>query len=244
MSDQSDIWMQAPNGALVPFAVTAGTDRLKDYQPTQRNQAAPITNLAPEVWQAPVIAERPAPVVKPVSTLDDARKLAFELQEEIEAAIPDYEQACTDTTASDRLIEIGERLALIAPEYERLTKEPAELRSRKPVDQEFVEYVVDLEKRALFVSGEFFEATANNWSQKLFSLPFNRNMGNGKGLSDGSRQDIIGGLQDLRQYCNHQIHVRFGQSAQKTIQSAKQTLARLRDSLADVLKIANAKEKK
>jgi hypothetical protein len=123
-----------------------------------------------------------------------------------------------------------------------LQNELTELKARPTPEAAFTAKVASHELAVQQAAGHALEALQENWSQAIFGISFRRNPGNLKGASDSAREDINLGLDALRPFINrHQV--RFGLSAHKTVEGARETLKRLSTNLNEVATLLKDKLK-
>jgi hypothetical protein len=166
------------------------------------------------------------PTIK-VPTLSDVEIEIEALREILSVAETEYETASKDTSASDRLIEIGNELNRMMPIVQALQNEATELRARPHPDAAFIAKTAKLEFDLQQAAGHSVEALSNLRAERLFGCTF-------KELPDDTASGIKAGLRAFKTFTTI-WGVRFGQSANKTVTAAKERIGTL---LADLDAIA------
>jgi hypothetical protein len=137
---------------------------------------------------------------------------------------------------------IGAELGPLVERVRELEAELIELKAIPSPEASFTSATASHEFAVQQAAGHALEALQENWAQAIFGISFRRNPGNLKGASDSARDDINLGLDALRPYINpHQV--RFGRSANKTVDGARETLERLSNNLNEVATLLKEKKK-
>jgi hypothetical protein len=137
---------------------------------------------------------------------------------------------------------IGEELEPLIKRVEKLQTELVELKALPTPEAAFTAKVAAHELAVQTAAGHALECLQENWAQKLFGISFRRNPDNLKGASDSAREDINLGLSDLRPFITRN-QVRFGQSNNRTVDAAKETIVRLLNNLDEVARLLKEKLK-
>jgi hypothetical protein len=234
-----------PQATAIP-----GRSDLPENDPNRINEinrttvlVTPAGKTFPNPWGVSATPVQTTPAPRQVPTVDQVAEEIESLKKTVSIAEDNFEADKASRPAIHaRMLAIGEELGPLVERVRALESQLIELKAIPTPEAAFTAQVAAHEFAAQQAAGHALEALQENWAQHIFGISFRRNPGNLKGASDSAREDINLGLSALRSYTNpHQV--RFGQSANKTVESARETLKRLETNLNEVAVLLHEKKK-
>jgi predicted RNase H-like nuclease (RuvC/YqgF family) len=191
------------------------------------------TNANP--WQIPPTEKREVKLVIRSATIESVLAAIDDLKTRAANAVTDFEAEKASSAKHDRLIQIGNRLAEIEPEYKRLLAEIEEIKNSPTPQEQFLRNVEQLEHETRMRASDALGLLLDAKAKQVFEIPYAE-------LSNEVQADLGKPLKTLRQLASN-AQASFALTRDKTVAMARAALIRIAGNLSTIAEFTANKAK-